>query len=47
MKAIDEVNIKKEKRCGKIKGRTCADVSKQKRYLKEGESVSSPTLSLE
>ena len=37
----------KKKRCGKIKGRTCADGSKQKRYLKHGETISSPTVSLE
>ena len=31
----------------KIKGRTCADGSKQKCYLKEGESVSYTIVSLE
>ena len=35
MKAIEAVNIIKEKTCGKIKRRTCADGSKKKRYLKE------------
>ena len=37
----------KQKRCGKIKGRTCADGSKQQKYLKEFETVASPTLSLD
>ena len=39
--------VVKQKRCGKIKGRICADGSKQRRYLKEFETVSSPTLSLD
>ena len=30
-----------------IKGRTCADGSKQHQYLKENESIASPTASLE
>ena len=46
-RALEAVNLIKKKRCGKIKGRTCADGSKQKRYLKHGESISSPTVSLE
>lgn len=46
-KALEAVNLVKKKRCGKIKGRTCANGSKQKRYLKHGESISSPTVSLE
>ena len=46
-KALDAVNLIKQKRCGKIKGRTCANGSKQKRYLKEGENIASPTMSLE
>jgi len=44
---LEAVNLIQEKRSGKIKGRTCADGSKQKRYLKEGESIASPTVSLE
>ena len=36
-----------KKKCEKIKGRTCADGSKQKRFLKHGELISSPTVSLE
>ena len=31
----------------KIKGRTCANGSKQKKYLKHGETIPSPTVSLE
>jgi hypothetical protein len=46
-RALEAVNLIKKKRCGKIKGRTCADGSKQKRYLKEGETISSPTVSTE
>ena len=37
----------KEKINGIIKGITCANGSKQKRYLKEGEIVASPTVSIE
>jgi hypothetical protein len=44
---LEAVNLIKEKRCGKIKGRTCANGSKQKRYLKTDESVYSPTVSTE
>ena len=44
---MEAVNLIKNKRCGKIKGRTCANGSKQKKYLKHGETISSPTLSLE
>ena len=47
MKALEAVNLIKDKRNGKIKGRTCADGSKQKNCLKEGESISSPMVSLE
>ena len=46
-RALEAVNLIKKKRCGKLKGRTCADGSKQKRYLKHGETISSPTVSLE
>ena len=44
---MEAVTVVKQKRCGKIKGRACADGSKQRRYLKEFESVASPTLSLD
>ena len=37
----------KEKRDFCIKGRTCANGSKQFRYLKHGETLASPTVSLE
>lgn len=46
-RALEAMNIIAEKRCGKIKGRTCADGSKQRRYLKDDESVASPTVCLE
>ena len=45
-KALEAVNLIKEKRHLEIKGRTCAD-GRKKKYLKEGESVSSPTVYLE
>ena len=38
-RTLEAVTVVKQKRCGKIKGRTCADGSKQRRYLKEFESV--------
>jgi hypothetical protein len=46
-RALEAVNLIKKKRCGKIKGRTCANGSKQKKYLKHGETISSPTVSNE
>ena len=46
-KAMPAVNLIKEKWDGQIKGRTCADGSRQRRYLKQDESVASPTASLE
>ena len=45
--ALEAVNLIKEKRDGKIKGRTCADGSKQRQYIKEGENMYSPTCSTE
>ena len=47
LSALEAVNLIKEKRCGKIKGRTCANGSKQHKYLKEGETIASPTISTE
>ena len=44
---MDAVNIIEEKRDGRVKGRTCANGSKQRQYLKEYESVASPTVGLE
>ena len=46
-RALEAVNLIKMKRSGEIKGRTCANGSKQKMYLKHGENISSPTVSLE
>ena len=45
--ALGAVNLIKEKRCGKLKGRTCANGSKQRSFLKDGEDFASPTASLE
>ena len=47
IRAMEAVNLIKEKRCGKIKGRTCANGSVQRKFLKDGESVASPTVSVE
>ena len=44
--ALDAVNIIKKKRNGDIKGRTCANGAKQRRYVKAGEITYSPTVSL-
>ena len=38
-KSLEAVNLIKEKRCGELKGHTCADGSRQKQYLKEDETV--------
>ena len=46
--ALDAVNLVELKRDGKtLKGRTCANGSKKRMYLKEYESVASPTVMLE
>ena len=42
--ALRAVNLIKEKRCGKLKGRTCADGSTQRKYFSK-EKTSSPTVS--
>ena len=47
LKALPAVNLIKEKWGGEIKGRACVDGSKQRKYLKQDESVASPTTSLE
>jgi hypothetical protein len=44
--ALRVVNLIKHKRCGKIKGRTCADGSKESGYISK-EETSSPTVGLE
>ena len=46
-KVSEAVNMIKQKICRKIKERNYTDVSKQKIYLKEGESISLPTVYLE
>ena len=38
-KTLESVNLIKEKRCGNIKGSTCANGNKQRKYLKPDESV--------
>ena len=45
-KALRAINLIKLKRCGKVKGRTCADGSGQRKYIPR-EDAASPTLSLE
>ena len=42
-KTLRLVQLIKEKRCGKIKGRTCADGRKQRSYISE-EDATSPTV---
>jgi hypothetical protein len=44
--ALRAVNLINEKRCGRVKGRTCADGSKQKAYIPP-EEATSPTVSME
>ena len=46
-RALNTINLIKLKRDGSMKGRTCADGSKQRKYLKPFESVVSPAISLE
>ena len=45
--ALEAVTLIEKKRDGRVKGRVCANGSKQRKYLKEGESVASPTVSVE
>ena len=45
--ALEAVNIIAEKHIGKIKGRMCANGSRQRKYLKDGETFASPTAFLE
>ena len=47
IEALEAVNLIKEMGDIDIKGRTCADGSRQRRFLKEGEEYSSPMASLE
>ena len=46
-RALNAVNLVREKRDGMIKGQTYADGSKQWRYLAPDNSEASPTVSLE
>ena len=46
-KALDAVNLIKNKRDGTIKGITCANGNKQIKYLSKGEIIASPTVLLE
>ena len=43
--AMEAVNLIKEKRGRDVKGRTCANGSNQRKYLRSDESVASPTVS--
>ena len=43
---LESVTMVTKKRCGKVKGRTCADRRKQRDYVSKAESLS-PTISLE
>ena len=45
--ALEAVNLIKEKRCGKIRARTCANESKQCRFINKDDNFSSPTAFLE
>lgn len=42
-RALSAVNLIKEKRDGTIKGRTCINGSKQKKFLSEDDVVAAPT----
>lgn len=46
-RAMEVVNLIKVKRCGKVKGRTYVNGSKQRQYLSLNDTVASPTVSLE
>ena len=46
-RALEAVSLIKEKRNGIVKGRVCANGSKQKYFLDPDEFVASPTVSLE
>ena len=46
-RALDPVNSIELKRDGRIKARSCANGSKQRKYLREYDLVASPTVSLE
>ena len=44
---LNAINLINKNRYGTQKGRTCADGSKQRRFLKEDKSIASPTVALE
>ena len=44
---MEAVNLIKRKRNGTMKGRSCINGSKQKKFLKQDESIASPTVCLE
>ena len=44
--ALNAINLIQHKRDDSLKGRTCADGSKQKAHMKEGDSIYSPTVSV-
>ena len=46
-KSQEAVNLVKIKSCGKIKGRTCANGSHQRHFVKAEDNFASPTASLE
>ena len=46
-KSLEAVNLIKEDRCEKMKGKIMQMTVNIKRYIKEGERISSPTVSLE
>ena len=45
--ALEAVNLIKEKRDGSLKGRSCANGAKQRKFLKPDEVMSPPTVSNE
>ena len=45
--SLKAVNFIAQKHCGKIKGQTCAKVSRQCKYVKEGDSFALPTVPLD
>ena len=46
-RVLEVINLIKRKRDGTMKGQSCIDGSKQKKFYKDGESISSATVSLE
>ena len=46
-KSLEAVNLIEVKRCGKIKGRTCTNGSRQRHFVKAEDNFASPMASLE